>query len=157
MNIRLFLALALLSTSAACNAEPRAPASTAPAQSMAGLSIVPLTIEHDGRKSAFQVEVARTTEEQARGLMFRETLPPNEGMIFPFPSPRLASFWMKNTFIPLDIIFIRGDGTITNIAENTTPQSLDPVTSTEPVTAVLELAAGRTRALGIAAGDKVRW
>ncbi|WP_106639998.1 DUF192 domain-containing protein [Allosphingosinicella vermicomposti] len=157
MNIRLSLALALLSLNTACNAEPQATAPVAPVLSTAGLPIVPLTIEHDGKKSAFRVEVARTSDEQAKGLMFRDTLPGDEGMIFPFPSPRMASFWMKNTFIPLDIIFIRADGTIANIAENTTPQSLEPVGSIEPVAAVLELAGGRARTLGIEAGDKVRW
>lgn len=154
LRVTLFLALALASS--ACNAEPQASVPIA-TRSIAGLDIVPLTIEHGGKRTRFQVEVARTSEEQAKGLMFRESLPPNEGMIFPFPSPRMASFWMKNTFIPLDIVFIRSDGTITNIAENTVPQSLTPVSSTEPVAAVLEVAGGRTAMLGIKAGDKVRW
>ena len=69
----------------------------------------------------------------------------------------MASFWMKNTLIPLDIIFVRPDGTIVNIAENTVPLSLEPVPSLEPVGAVLELAGGRTAELGIKAGDKVEW
>jgi uncharacterized membrane protein (UPF0127 family) len=78
-------------------------------------------------------------------------------MIFPHEPPRMASFWMKNTLIPLDIIFVRPDGTIANIAENTVPLSLEPVPSLEPVGAVLELAGGRTAELGIKAGDKVEW
>jgi uncharacterized membrane protein (UPF0127 family) len=78
-------------------------------------------------------------------------------MIFPFPQPRPASFWMKNTVISLDIIFVRSNGTIESIAENTVPYSTDPVVSGEPVAAVLELRGGLTAELGIAAGDKVAW
>jgi uncharacterized membrane protein (UPF0127 family) len=89
--------------------------------------------------------------------MFRERLGPNEGMIFPFPSPRPASFWMKNTLIPLDIIFIRSDGSIARIAANTVPHSLEPVAVGEPVGAVLELRGGRSAELGIGEGDRVSW
>lgn len=127
-------------------------------RSAAGLEQVPLTIASSGgQKHRFTVEVARTSEEQAQGLMNRPTLAPDQGMIFPMDPPRPASFWMKNTLIPLDILFVRADGTISNIAENTVPLSLDPVVSTEPVAAVLELAGGRSAELGIKAGDKVKW
>jgi uncharacterized protein len=95
--------------------------------------------------------------EQAKGLMFRTELADNAGMIFPFPQPKPASFWMKNTVIPLDIIFVRPNGTIESIAENTVPYSTIPVESGEPVGAVLELRGGLTAELGIAAGDKVLW
>ena len=78
-------------------------------------------------------------------------------MIFPFDAPQYASFWMKNTLIPLDMIFVRADGTIANIEANTVPLSLQPVYSNEPVMAVLEIAGGRTLELGIKAGDKVKW
>lgn len=81
----------------------------------------------------------------------------NSGMIFPFSEPRVASFWMKNTVIPLDIIFIRTNGTIESIAENAVPYSTDPVEAGEPVAAVLELRGGLSAELGIAAGDTVRW
>jgi uncharacterized membrane protein (UPF0127 family) len=119
---------------------------------------VPLTIRTAaGAEHRFTVEVARTPEEQAQGLMNRASLAPDRGMIFPQVPPRQASFWMKNTLIPLDIIFVRGDGTIANIAENTIPLSLDPVVSIEPVALVLELAGGRTAELGIRAGDRVTW
>jgi len=118
---------------------------------------VPLTVESPGRFARFRVEVARTEAEQARGLMFRTKLAPDGGMIFPMDPPRVASFWMKNTVIPLDMIFIRADGTIARIAENTEPYSLDPVTSGEPVAAVLEVAGGRAGELGISEGDKVNW
>ena len=89
--------------------------------------------------------------------MFRTELADNMGMIFPFPQPRVASFWMKNTVIPLDIIFVRADGTIESIADNTVPYSTTPVVSGEPVSAVLELRGGLATELGIVSGDKVQW
>lgn len=125
--------------------------------SPAGLDVVPLTITGDKKSHDFRVEVARTSADQARGLMFRTELGANDGMIFPFPSPRPASFWMKNTVISLDIIFIREDGTIESIADRTEPYSLEPVMSGEPVAAVLEIPAGRSEELGIKPGDRVRW
>ena len=105
----------------------------------------------------FTVEIAASEQEQMTGLMNRADLPRDRGMIFPFPTPRIASFWMKNTLIPLDIIFVRTDGTIANIAENTVPMSLEPVPSDGTVGSVLELAGGRSAELGIKAGDKVDW
>jgi uncharacterized membrane protein (UPF0127 family) len=89
--------------------------------------------------------------------MFRTELADNAGMVFPFPEPRVASFWMKNTVIPLDIIFVRADGTIESIAANTVPYSTTPVVAGEPVIAVLELRGGLAAELGIVAGDKVQW
>ena len=118
---------------------------------------MPLTIASDGKVHRFVVEVARTGEEQQIGLMNRETLAPDRGMIFPFEAARIASFWMKNTLIPLDMIFVRADGSIANIEANTVPLSLDPVYSDGPVAAVLELAGGRSAELGIKPGDKVNW
>jgi uncharacterized protein len=143
---------------AGCRAEPQtAVQPTAARTAPSGLELLPLEISSDGRRHAFSVEVARTPAEQARGLMFRERLGANQGMIFPFPSPRPASFWMKNTLIPLDIIFIRSDGSIARIAPNTVPHSLEPVAVGEPVTAVLELRGGRSAELRIGEGDQVSW
>jgi uncharacterized membrane protein (UPF0127 family) len=109
----------------------------------------------------FQVETAKTDAEQQRGLMYRTDIPRDGGMLFaPYPPsgpPREASFWMKNTPSPLDIIFIRADGSIAHIAENTTPFSETPVPSGEPVAAVLELKGGRAAELGIAEDDIVSW
>ena len=110
----------------------------------------------------FDVEVAKTAAEQERGLMFRTDIPQDGGMIFwPYPAgggaPREASFWMKNTPSPLDIIYIRPDHTIARIAENATPYSTAPIMSGEPVSAVLELRGGRTAELGIAENDRVSW
>ena len=141
---------------AAC--QPQSSASTVEQRSIAGLEQVPLTIRTAaGAEHRFTVEVARTAEEQAQGLMNRQSLAADRGMIFPMSPPRDASFWMKNTLIPLDIIFVRADGTIARIEQNTVPLSLEPVMSLEPVAAVLELAGGRTAELGIQAGDRVSW
>jgi hypothetical protein len=123
---------------------------------------VPVTIATATGNRVFKVEVARTAAEQERGLMFRTDIPADGGMLFaPYPPdgapPREASFWMKNTPSPLDIIFIRPDGTIATIAENTVPFSEAPVPSGEPVGAVLEILGGRAAELGIAPGDKVTW
>lgn len=126
-------------------------------RSEAGLKQIPLSIRTSDTTHDFIVEVAATSAEQAQGLMFRTRLASDKGMIFPFPEDRVASFWMKNTVIPLDIIFIRRDGTIESIAANTTPYSLAPVRSNEPVATVLEIAAGRAAELGIAPGDTVTW
>jgi uncharacterized protein len=118
---------------------------------------VPLTIKSAGKVHKFAVEVARSEAEQERGLMFRDHLSPNGGMIFPMNPPRPASFWMKNTLIPLDMIFIRADGSIARVAAETVPYSLEPVSSGEPVAAVLEIAGGRAGELGIVEDDKVDW
>ncbi len=118
---------------------------------------LPLTIRSGHGEHRFDVEVARTDAEQTRGLMFRESLPENGGMLFPFDRPRMASFWMRNTLIPLDMIFVRPDGTISNIARRTTPYTLDTYRSTEPVIAVLEIDGGRAQELGIDADDRASW
>jgi uncharacterized protein len=125
--------------------------------SSAGLDQITLCIQSGKKTRAFIVENARTSMQQAQGLMFRTSLADNAGMIFPFSDVRSASFWMKNTVIPLDIIFIRENGTIESIAENTIPYSTDPVSSGEPVTAVLELRGGLTGELGIAPDDIISW
>ena len=91
------------------------------------------------------------------GLMFRTKLDPDRGMIFPLHPARDASFWMRNTLIPLDMIFVRSDGSIANIEANTVPYSEEPVRSAGPVAAVLEIAGGRSAELGIEPGDKVEW
>ncbi len=146
-----------------CRAEPQAAAVPAAAEEQSSpaapsaLPVIPLQILSSGRAHNFTVEVAQTPEEQAQGLMFRERLGPNEGMLFPFNPPRPASFWMKNTLIPLDMIFIGTDGKIESIAANTAPQSLKPVESRGSVAAVLELAGGRAAELGLEEGDSVVW
>ena len=148
----------MILTPAAAGCTPGNPAQAPLAErSAAGLEQVPLTIRSASGTHRFIVEVARTPQEQANGLMHRQSLAPDRGMLFPYEPPQSASFWMKNTLIPLDIIFIRPDGTIARIAANTVPLSLDPVPSLEPVAAVLEIAGGRSAELGIRPGDRVEW
>lgn len=118
---------------------------------------VPLTIETRNGLRHYRVELADDPDEQTRGLMFRTALPRDGGMIFPFPRPQRATFWMKNTLIPLDLIFIRSDGTIARVAANATPLSLDLIDAGEPVAAVLEIRGGGAAEDGIASGDVVRW
>ena len=151
------LALALVLTTAACG--DRTPVGNV---ADAATGKVALTIRSANGAHPFTVEMARTKEEQARGLMFRTDIPENGGMLFaPHPPeggpPREANFWMKNTPSPLDIVFIRADGTIARIAENAVPQSETPIPSGEPVAAVLELRGGRALDLGISEGDRVTW
>lgn len=122
-----------------------------------GLQTVPLTITAGDRVHRFTVEVAASEAEQARGLMGRTELGPNEGMIFPFRQPKFASFWMRNTLIPLDMFFIRADGSIDRIAENTIPNDETPIASGGEVAAVLELAGGSAARLGIDESAIIRW
>ncbi len=118
---------------------------------------MPLSITTaSGKTHRFTVEIARSPEEQARGLMHRQSLPPDHGMIFPYDPPQPVGFWMKDTLIPLDMIFIAPGGRILRI-EQAVPLSLEPVASGEAVEAVLELNGGRSTELGIAAGDQVSW
>jgi uncharacterized membrane protein (UPF0127 family) len=149
------MAFGLIASLAAC--QPSASNAVELGRSPAGLEQVPLTITSAGREHRFTVEVARTAEEQAMGLMYRNTLAPDRGMIFPFDPPREASFWMRNTLIPLDMIFVRADGTIANIEANTVPYSEEPMRSAGRVAAVLEIAGGRSAELGIKPGDAVNW
>lgn len=157
-GVRAAFAAAVLLVSTACQGDTGANAAT----EQGGAAKVVVTVETRNGPKAFNVEVARTAAEQERGLMFRTNIPADGGMLFaPYPAgdaaPREASFWMKNTPTPLDIIFIRPDGTIASIAENTIPYSEEPSRSGEPVRAVLEILGGKSAELGIAPGDKVRW
>ena len=122
-----------------------------------GLQIIPLTIDTGDAVHTFRVEIAATPEDQSRGLMFRTELGPDEGMLFPSEPPQARSFWMKNTPLPLDIIFIGTDGRVINIARETTPYSTDSVASEGTTSAVLELIGGRAAELGIEPGDAVRY
>ncbi len=109
-----------------------------------------------GARHEFQLEIANTPESRSRGLMFRRELPDGRGMLFDFGARETEiSMWMKNTYIPLDMIFIRADGRIRRIAENTTPHSEETIPSGGPVKGVLEVIAGTARRLGLAAGDRV--
>jgi uncharacterized membrane protein (UPF0127 family) len=122
---------------------------------LAAAELQPLEIASKSGVHVFAVEMAVTPEEQAKGLMFRKQLPEGQGMLFDFHREQPTSFWMKNTYVPLDMIFIRADGRILRIAENTVPLSETLVPSGGPVQAVLEVVAGTAKKLGIAAGDRV--
>lgn len=148
---------------AACSPRPDGGAVAAPTAELAvhaesGLPIVPLTIHRGNRKLSFRVEVARTPAEQKRGLMFRAKMGPDEGMIFPFSPPREGvAFWMENTVISLDIIFIGRDGRVLNVAANAVPYSLALIPAAGTATGVLEINGGRAAQLGIVPGDRVEW
>jgi uncharacterized membrane protein (UPF0127 family) len=144
------------------------PAETAPAAAqestqaathpVSGLEVIPLSVTaQDGTVHRFMVEVARSPAEQARGLMFRTQMGDDEGMLFPRNPPGPASFWMKNTVLPLDIIFIGPDRRVLNVAADTVPYSKESVSSTGAAAAVLELNARRAAELGIGPGSQVSW
>jgi uncharacterized membrane protein (UPF0127 family) len=115
-----------------------------------------LVVVTASREIKFEVELALNDAERSRGLMYREKLGPYDGMLFDFYQDAPVSFWMKNTLIPLDMLFIAGDGTIKHIHANATPLSTDPIPSQFPVRAVLEINGGSARLLGIKPGDKVK-
>lgn len=146
----------------ACSPQEQTGGTIAPAAELArhpvsGLQVVPLTVTQGDKTHRFLVEVARTEAEQANGLMYRQQMGADEGMIFLRNPPDVASFWMRNTVLPLDIIFIGTDGRIINIAANTVPYSLDSHRSFGVAAAVLELNGGRAAELGITPGAKVEW
>jgi len=126
-------------------------------RSTAGLDQLPLTIVSAGKTHRFTVEVARSLEQQQTGMMNRNSLAPDRGMIFPYDPPQPVAFWMKNTLIPLDMIFISPGGKILRIEDSAVALSLDQVRSGGPIEAVLELAGGRSAELGLKAGDQVDW
>ena len=150
---RLFLLLSLLLTGLFVSAgyEVRAQA--------ASLALEKLTIVSSqngaSKESVFMVEVMRTLDERARGLMFRRYLPADRGMLFEFGAEAPVAMWMKDTFIPLDMLFIRKDGTISSIAVNTEPHSTRTIGSSEAIWSVLEVNAGTVQRLGIKAGDVI--
>ena len=148
--------LAACSPQPAAEATPAADAATPIRHRESGLEVIPLKVTTATGAHRFQVEVAATTAEQQKGLMFRTAMGPDEGMIFPNDPPQLRSFWMKNTVIPLDIIYIGPDRRVLNIVRGE-PYSTASLPSAGPVINVLELAAGRSEQLGIKPGDRVEW
>ena len=112
-------------------------------------------VTHDGKRHDFMVEMADTPAQQEVGLMWRTKVPADGGMLFDWGTPRRSQMWMRNTLVPLDMVFIAQDGTIAAIAEDTVPRSLAIIDSGVPVRATLELQGGITRKLDIRVGDKV--
>ena len=143
---RRFLLLALLLTAA--------PAAIVQAQ-LQSFPTASLTIVTASGRHKFAIEVATTPAQLEQGLMFRQHLAPDAGMIFDLGSIEIASFWMKNTWIPLDMLFVDAAGRIVNIHERAVPGSLEPIVSTAPVRAVVELNGGTAAQLGIKPGDRV--
>ncbi len=114
-----------------------------------------LDIETAGGRHSFDIELALTPEQQSQGLMFRRQLAADAGMLFYHQRDRVVSMWMRNTFVPLDMLFVAADGRIVHIAERTVPQSLATITAGRPVRAVLEVNAGTARRLAIKPGDRL--
>jgi len=114
-----------------------------------------LAIETASGRHEFRIEIARRPKQQAQGLMFRRSLAPDAGMLFIYRSAAPASMWMKNTYIPLDLLFIDRTGRIVGFHQRAVPQSLEVITSKQPVIAVLEVNAGTAARLGIKAGDRI--
>ncbi|CAO4165288.1 DUF192 domain-containing protein [Methylorubrum zatmanii] len=147
-----FRLAACLAVLAAAPVSPLRAQDAAPA---AQAATEPLGIVSKGGRHAFQVEVMRNDAQRAKGLMYRRTMAPDHGMLFDFERPMPVTMWMKNTYLSLDMVFIRSDGTIARIAPDTEPLSTKVIPSGEPVLAVLELNAGTAAKLGIRAGDRV--
>ena len=113
-------------------------------------------VSHGGKEHVFNVEMAISEAQQTVGEMFRPNVPEDAGMLFDWGYAHESQMWMRNTLVPLDMVFINADGTIRSIAENTTPRSLAVIDSRGPVRATLELAAGVTAKLDIRVGDTVK-
>ncbi len=109
-----------------------------------------------GAVHRYEVEIAATPGARAQGLMFRRELAPGTGMLFDFGRDEVARMWMKNTFIPLDMVFAARDGTVRGIVRNARPRSLDTISSRVPVRAVLEVNGGEAKRIGLAPGDRIR-
>jgi uncharacterized protein len=132
-------------------------AQSQPIESLTHFPRTTLDIVAHGHRDRFRIWIADTTARQEQGLMFVRDLPPNEGMLFPQSAPQVAHFWMKNTYIPLDMVFVGEDGRIAKIIADARPFSLAVLSSDVPVIAVLEIDGGEAARLGIAVGDRVRW
>ena len=143
---RRFLSLIFVAITLAASAMAQEPEAEAVDESVA--------VIHSGEEShSFTVEIADDDAERSRGLMFREELAPDAGMLFDFLDERPVAFWMQNTLIPLDMIFIKADGTIARVHAEAVPMDRTSVPSGEPVRFVLEIPGGRAAELGIEAGD----
>jgi uncharacterized membrane protein (UPF0127 family) len=160
--LRILLALVAVFASVAMAAAPPACAQamgsglrSPAAEPNRGLAIVPVTLETAKGPKTYRVEIARTAAEQATGMMYRTEVPAGTGMLFPMAPSRPAAFWMRNTWVPLDIIFIGADSRVRNIEANAVPLSEALRASNGPVAAVLELAGGEAARIGLMPGDRV--
>lgn len=149
---RTLLALAITlsaGTALAQMTDPTGPQPTLPQEKL-------VIVGRDGTAHTFQVEMALSPQQQETGLMFRKEVAPDAGMLFDWERAQNSEMWMKNTLVPLDMVFINPDGTIRSIAENTVPRSLATIDSRGPVRATLELAGGITAKDNIRVGDVVQ-
>ncbi len=160
VSLALALGMAACSPVSAGSANAPAAAQSAAAAAVhpvSGLKVLPLTVTTASGAHVFKVELAASADEQAQGLMFRTAMGADEGMIFPMDPPRRASFWMKNTVISLDLIFIGPDHKVLNVAANAVPYDPTPLSAIGLTGSVLELNAGRAAQIGIKPGDTVNW
>jgi uncharacterized membrane protein (UPF0127 family) len=147
----------LLALLAACRPTPAASPPAVPAPAPAATRPRVIIDSPSGRSTTVEVELARTPEEQQRGLMFRERLAPGTGMLFLFEETTVRAFWMKNTLIPLDMIFIDADGTVVGVVERAEPLTTGPRGVGRPSRDVLEVAGGFVAEHAVRAGDRVRY
>lgn len=153
----MFLLAAFLAPVPGCSPQP--PAATQQATGLDELFEQDelVIVNADGSRHRFAVYLATEFEQQRRGLMFVRALPEMSGMLFVYDDAAMRSMWMKNTYLPLDIVFARADGTVSSVIRNTEPLSLRTLNAIEPVQFVLELNAGVARRYNIAAGSKIIW
>ncbi|MFZ2102066.1 MAG: DUF192 domain-containing protein, partial [Oricola sp.] len=150
---RLIRFLLTFAVAAACLVTPLRGAVAQEAPMLLAVDAAALVIQRDGKDIAsFHIEVADDSDERSRGLMFRSEFPDDRAMLFVFPQTREVAFWMQNTPRPLDMLFVREDGTVASIAKHTIPYSTAAVPSGEPVRYVLEINAGLADRLGIVSG-----
>jgi uncharacterized membrane protein (UPF0127 family) len=150
--MRAALACVALTMAAACTADE--PRFQVPPQ-LAGLPMSEISVETRSGTHCFQVWVAADFASRERGLMFVREMPADHGMLFLLDRVQYTSFWMKDTYLSLDLIFIRRDGEVENVVPDAPPHSLRPIESTAPVIAVLELNAGTAARIGLSAGDRI--
>ncbi len=153
--LKLFLVAILVGPTAACGNEEEVELTAQTADDGRVRESLTIDLQNGGTPVEFMVELALTPQEQSQGLMHREAMGEREGMLFVFNGTALHNFWMKNTPLPLDIIFIRADQTIAHIAERTVPFSEALIPSKVPVRSVLELPGGSAERIGISIGDLV--
>lgn len=150
------IAAALLGMSlAACSPQPAVKAGTVPDLDGSFEFAVLEIVTDSGKRLEFDVYLAKDANQHRRGLMFVREMPDTTGMLFVYDSDDIRSMWMKNTFISLDMVFARSDGTVASVIANTTPRSLRSNRSTEPVGYVLELNAGTASRFGIGEGSRL--